>query len=308
MNRQTILGAGGTIGTDLTHALTAYTDTIRIVSRTPKAVNPGDELVSADLTDAEAVSRAVAGSAVVYLTVGYEYNIKTWREKWPATMRNVIAACGQHGAKLVFFDNVYMYDRDHLSPMTESTPIRPTSRKGEVRAEIARMLTEAISAGTVTALIARSADFYGPHNDKSVLVETVLKNLRGGKAANWFVSPDHVHNFTYTPDAARATALLGNTPDAYGQVWHLPTHPQRLTGRQWVELFANELHTKPRVSALPVWLLRVLGLFVPLMNELREMAYQYDRDYFFDSRKFTERFDIEATSPAEGVRETIRGN
>lgn len=305
---QTILGAGGTIGKDLAKALPQYTNRIRIVSRNPKAVNPTDELVSADLADADAVSRAVAGSEVVYLTVGYDYAAKIWQEKWPTTMRNVIAACQQHGAKLVFFDNVYMYDCDRLNPMTEETPIRPTSKKGVVRAEIAQMVMDAVRAGTLTALIARAADFYGPNNDKSVLVETVVKNLKQGKAANWFASLNHLHNFTYTPDAARATALLGNTPDAYGQVWHLPTHPQRLNGQQWVDLFANELNIKPKVSALPIWMMGVLGLFVPIMKEFKEMAYQYDRDYVFDSGKFTRRFGIEATTPAEGVRETMRGN
>ena len=305
---QTILGAGGTIGKDLAKALPQYTDHVRIVSRNPKAVNPTDELVAADLTDADAVSRAVAGSEVAYLTVGYDYSAKVWQEKWPATMRNVIAACQQHSAKLVFFDNMYMYDCDHLGAMTEETPIRPTSKKGAVRAEIAGMITDAIKAGTLTALIARAADFYGPDNDKSVLVETVVKNLKQGKAANWFASLNHIHNFTYTPDAARATALLGNTPDAFGQVWHLPTHPQRLTGQQWVDLFAAELNVKPKVSALPTWAMGLLGLFVPIMKEFKEMAYQYDRDYAFDSSKFTKRFGIEATTPEEGIRETVRGN
>ncbi len=305
---QTILGAGGTIGTDLAKALTQYTDRIRLVSRNPKKINPTDELLAADLSHSEEVNKAVAGSEVVYLTVGYDYSIKTWRDKWPATMRNVIAACQQQGAKLVFFDNVYLYDCDHLNPMTEETPILPCSKKGAVRAEIAGMLMDAVRAGTLTALIARAADFYGPGNDKSVLVETVVKNLKKGKAANWFASLNHVHTFTYTPDAAQATALLGNTPDAYGQVWHLPTHPQPLTGKQWVDLFAQEMHAKPKASALPTWMMGILGLFIPIMTELKEMAYQYDRDYVFDSTKFTKRFGTEATPPAVGIRETVRGN
>lgn len=305
---QTILGAGGTIGTDLAKALRTYTDRVRLVSRQPKAVNPTDELMAADLTDAAAVDRAVAGSDVVYLTVGYEYNHRVWREKWPATMQNVLAACQKHGTKLVFFDNVYMYDRDHFNPMTEDTPIRPTSKKGQVRADILTMLNEAQQRSGLSALVARAADFYGPANANSILVETVVKNLKNGKTANWFASTRYVHTFTYTPDAARATALLGNTPDAYGQVWHLPTHPQRITGQQWVEMVARELNVKPRVTALPIWLLKTMGLFMPVMGELAEMAYQYDRDYVFDSRKFTQRFGIEATPPDVAIRETVNGN
>ena len=76
-------------------------------------------------------------------------------------MRNTIEACKAHGSKLVFFDNIYMYDRDHLSLMDENTAIRPTSKKGVVRAEVAKMLTNAVEEGELEALIARSADFYG---------------------------------------------------------------------------------------------------------------------------------------------------
>ncbi len=126
---QTILGAGGTIATDLAKELTAYTRRIRLVSRNPKKINDTDELFPADLTSREAVFRAVEGSAVVYLTVGFDYNIEVWREKWPALMQNVIEACKEYGAKLVFFDNVYMYDRDKLFHMTEETPIKPSSKK-----------------------------------------------------------------------------------------------------------------------------------------------------------------------------------
>lgn len=302
---QTILGAGGTIATDLARDLTAYTRNIRLVSRNPRKINDTDQLMPADLTRREDVFRAVEGSEVVYLTVGFEYDTKVWREKWPALMGNVIEACKKYGARLVFFDNVYLYDRDHLARMTEATPVRPTSKKGEVRARVAQMLLDEVQAGQLTALIARSADFYGPDNQKSVLFETVYKNLRKGKKANWFGDAGKKHACTYTPDAAKATALLGNTPDAFNQVWHLPTAPDPPTGKEWVELFARRLNVAPRYTVVPLFMLRLLGVFVPVMRELHEMAYQYDRDYGFDSRKFEKRFSFRPTPYAQGVRQCI---
>ncbi|MBY0426856.1 MAG: NAD-dependent epimerase/dehydratase family protein, partial [Cytophagales bacterium] len=199
----------------------------------------------------------------------------------------------------------YMYDRNFLNPMTENTPIRPTSKKGEVRAQIAKMITDGISSGKLTALIARSADFYGPNNDKSVLIETVHKNFAKGKPADWFASLEHVHTFTYTPDAAMATALLGNTPDAYNQVWHVPTDNSPLKGKDWVGLFAREMGIPAKARALPLFIHKIIGWFVPIMNELYEMAYQYDRDYVFSSEKFEKRFGIKPTSPEEGVKKTV---
>jgi nucleoside-diphosphate-sugar epimerase len=300
---QTILGAGGSIGIELARELSHYTNHIRLVSRKPEKVNATDELFRADLTDQLMVDKAIAGSEVVYVTVGFKYDINVWREQWPALMTNVIASCKKHKAKLVFFDNVYMYDRKHLYHMTEDTPIRPTSQKGKIRAEIASMLIDEVERGRLTALIARSADFLGPTN--SIITETVYKNLAKGKKADWFASTSKLHSFTFVPDAAKATALLGNTPDAYNQVWHLPTAAP-LTGKQWVELFAKEMGVTPKVRAVPLWLIRTIGLFVPIMKELYEMGYQYDRDYVFKSAKFEKRFDIHPTSPQEGVKIVVQ--
>jgi nucleoside-diphosphate-sugar epimerase len=302
---QTILGANGTIGAPLAKELGAYADRIRLVSRNPKKANATDELFPADLSDPDQVERAIAGSSIVYLMVGFDYSLKVWQDRWPKLMRSAIDACIKHKAKLVFFDNVYMYDRDGLSHMTEATAIRPPSKKGAVRKEIAEMLMEAAKAGKLRALIARSADFYGPGNDKSFLLETVYKNLKKGKKANWFINADKKHSFTFTPDAAKATALLGNTEDAYGQVWHLPTDPKTLTVREMTALFLREMGGPEGISILPMWLIKVLGLFIPIMREMPEMMYQYDRDYVFDSGKFTARFGISATPYAQGVKATV---
>lgn len=301
---QTILGANGAIGKRLATELKTYTNEIRLVSRNPKVVDPTDQIMAADLTNAEQVDRAVTGSEVVYLTVGLDYNIKAWRKQWPVIMRNVIDSCKKHNAKLVFFDNVYMYDRDFLGNITEDIPVRPTSKKGEVRAQIAGMLMEEIKAGNLRALIARSADFIGPAN--SVLVEMVYKNFSNGKKANWFAKTDKIHSFTNTIDAARGTAKLGNAPDAYGEVWHLPTSATRLTGKEWVDLFATQMKVESKVSALPDWMCGILGLFIPVMKELKEMTYQYDRDYFFNSTKFNKRFGYTPIPPEEGVKNLVK--
>ncbi|MBI1192519.1 MAG: NAD-dependent epimerase/dehydratase family protein [Bacteroidetes bacterium] len=299
---QTILGAGGIIGQEIARALPAYTQSIRLVNRNPKAVNASDQLFPADLLQSREVFRAVEGSETVYLAVGLPYDRKTWQAQWPPLMRHVLAACEEFGARLVFFDNIYMYDPGHLAPMTEDAPWNPSSQKGQVRAEVARMVLDAASSGRVKALIARAADFYGPGiKDRSVLTETVFKPLSQGKKAQWLGSARVPHSFTYTPDAGKATALLGNTPDAYGQTWHLPTAANPMTGQEWVAAIAQALGAKPGVQVAPAWLVRVLGLFNPVMRELVEMIYQYDRPYLFDSTKFEKRFPMRATSYQEGI-------
>lgn len=302
---QTILGANGAIGKPLAKELMAYTDRVRLVSRNPIRINETDELLPADLSQPGAVDKAVRGSEVVYLVVGFEYKLQVWEEKWPTLMRDTIDACAKHGAKLVFFDNVYLYGKKDISHMTEESAIDPPSRKGEVRKRIAEMLLDATGEGWIKALIARSADFYGPDND-DIIAQMVMKNFKEGKKAMWFVSSDIKHSFTYTPDAAKATALLGNTPDAYGQVWHLPTERRNITGKEIITMVASEMGAEPKISLLPKIMLLPLGLFIPVMKEMREMIYQYDRDYFFDSSKFTRRFGIDATPYEEGIKATVK--
>lgn len=168
---QTILGANGTIGSILAKELTNYTSDIRLVSRNSKKINEKDELFPADLSDPSMVEKAVAGSDVVYLLVGFDYSLKIWQDKWPKLMRASIDACVKHKARLVFFDNVYVYDVGAIGHMTEDSPINPPSEKGIVRKQIADTLMSAVKSGKLTALIARAADFYGPENEKSFLIK-----------------------------------------------------------------------------------------------------------------------------------------
>lgn len=299
---QTILGSGGAIGTELAKNLPEYTTKIRLVSRNPQPVNPTDDCFSANLLDSEAVRRAVAGSEVVYLVAGLEYDHKVWQRDWPIVMANAIAACQEAGAKLVFFDNIYMCDPDYLGHLTEEAPMRPISKKGMVRRNLVNMLMAAVEKGTLTASIARAADFYGPGVRTSVLQEVVPKPLAAGKKANWLCSLDQPHSFTYAPDAGRATALLGNTPDSFNQIWHVPTAPDPWTGRQWINAFAEALGVPPKSQVAGKAIVRLLGLFNPIMRETVEMLYQYDRPYVFDSSKFSNRFGIAATPYADGLK------
>ena len=303
---QTILGSGGSIGVPLARELRQYTGQIRLVSRNPEKVNPTDELFPADFTDFTQIQKAIAGSEVVYVVVGFEYNIKVWRQLWPPFMKAVLDACITHHAKLVFFDNVYMYAESAIPHMTEEAPLQPPSKKGAVRKQLHQMIFDEVEKNSLPALIARSADFYGPDNRNSTLSIMAAENLAKGKKAQAMGKLDKVHTYTYTPDAARATAILGNTADAYNQVWHVPTTGEKLTSRQWIQLIADELNVEPKIQLIPLWMLRVMGLFVPVLREFPEMLYQYENDYIFDSSKFENRFGMKAVAPVDGIKAMVR--
>jgi nucleoside-diphosphate-sugar epimerase len=139
-----------------------------------------------------------------------------------------------------------------------------------------------------------------------MIIEMVYKNFLKGKSANWPVDKNKKHSFTFTPDAAKATALLGNTDDAFNTIWHLPTDSNTLTGKEFIELFSREMKVANKVFVIPLWMIKLLGIFMPLMKEMPEMMYQYDRDYVFDSSKFEKRFNFIPTTYLEGVRLTVQ--
>jgi len=303
---QTILGSGGSIGIPLARELKNYTSHIRLVSRNPQKVNETDELFAADLTDVNQVEKAIESSGIVYVTIGFEYKLKVWQESWPLFMQHVINGCLKHHAKLVFFDNVYMYTQTAIPLMTEQSPVNPPSKKGVVRALVREMILNAVEKKDLNALIARSADFYGPEARNSGFNIMVFTNLAKGKKAQALGKPDKIHTYTYSPDAAKATAVLGNTSDAYNQEWHVPTTRERLTNLDWIHLAAKKLAVDAKVQPVPVWMIRMLGLFIPIMREFPEMLYQYEQDYIFDSSKFEKRFAIKATPPEEGISEMVK--
>jgi nucleoside-diphosphate-sugar epimerase len=302
--KHVLLGAGGSIATQLASVLIAQGQTVRLVSRGGHAMT-GAESVRADLLDAAATKQAVEDDASVYLLAGLQYRAAVWADQWPTVMRNVIEACAVRRARLVFFDNVYMYGRVD-GPMTEDTPINPCSRKGEVRARIAADLMAAVKAGRLEGCIARSADFYGPDCANSLPHLLVFSRLARGGRAQWLADAGLPHSFTYTPDCGRALPLLAAADDASGQVWHLPTAAPALTGTEFVAQAARAFDVRARLTVLRPWMVRLAGFLDRTTAEIVEMLYQNDRPYRFDSSKFERRFNVRPTPYAQGVIETAR--
>lgn len=305
---QTILGANGQIGRELaSHLAREFTTDLRLVSRRPEKVNETDHLFAADLLDPHQTRKAVQGSSIVYLTAGLPMDTALWVAQWPVMMRNVLDACAEHGAKLVFFDNTYMYPQTS-APQTEATPFQPNGAKGRVRAEIAVMLLEAVAQERVQGLICRAPEFYGPGRTQSITNSMILENLRAGHPAKIMLRDDTRRTLIFTPDASRAMALLGNTADAYGQTWHLPCDDDRLTARQFVALAANALGVPARSVVVKRWQLALAALVNRRARDARELLPRYAVDNVFVSDKFKARFpEFRVTTLRQGLAAYAEG-
>jgi nucleoside-diphosphate-sugar epimerase len=296
-----ILGAGGPVSNALTKELLQKGEKVRLVSRRPVTEFPGAGWMQADLKNGAAVRQVVDGASVIYLCAGLQYDKKVWAAEWPPVMQNFIDAGKATGARLIFFDNVYMYGPVD-GAMTEDTPYRPASVKGEVRARIAEQLMSEARAGNVKASIARATDFYGSHSFNSFADSLVLVKYAGKKKASWLGDPSRKHSFTYVPDAGKALYTLGQHPGSDNQVWHVPSAPA-ITGKEFLEQAARAFGVPPKYGTINKFMLLMAGLFSKPIRESMELFYQYDRDYIFDSSKFETTFSTKPTSYEQGMQE-----
>lgn len=299
---QTILGANGQIAVELARELrTRYTDKVRLVSRTPRKVHDDDELVAANLLDAHQTAEAIQGSSVVYFTADLPPDTQLWEAQFPVMLKNAIAASRAAGAKFVYFDNTYMYPQDSRL-QTEETPFAPVGRKGNVRAAMASMVLEEMARGEIPVAIGRAPEFYGPGMTQSFTNALVIDRLKAGEKPRVPVRDDTRRTLIWTPDASHALAAIGNTPDAFGQTWHLPCCDDRPSYRQLVTSACEVFGKEASYTVLGKWTLAVAGIFSSRVREIRELLPRYAQDNLFDSSKFKRRFPaFEVTTYHEGL-------
>jgi nucleoside-diphosphate-sugar epimerase len=152
----------------------------------------------------------------------------------------------------------------------------------------------------------RCPDFYGPDVDVSHIGATGFGRIAKGKPAMLVAPPDTPHDFAYVPDIARAIlTLLGAPDDAFGQVWNMPCAPT-LTPREILQIGAAAIGVPLKVTAVPFWLVPVLGLFMRFMKEVADVGFTWDRPYLVDASKFKDRFWADATPFDVGAAETAR--
>jgi nucleoside-diphosphate-sugar epimerase len=302
--RHTILGAGGSVGNALAYELLKSKETVRLVSRSNYSIRE-TESYKADISSYQETLNSIKNSDVVYLCVGLPYDSKIWAELWPKIMQNSIDACKSVNAKLIFFDNVYMYGKVS-GKMIEATPYNPCSRKGEIRAKIATLLENEIRQKNIDAIIARSADLYGPYATKTSLPYILaIDKLINGKSAQWMIDINKLHSYTYTIDCAKGLILLSNRDECFNQIWHLPTYNPAIDGKTFIDLVTQELGVASNYSVLKKWMIKMVGIFSKTVFESYEMLYQSEFDYCFDSTKFNDYFNYQPKIFKDGIHETI---
>lgn len=299
-----VFGAGP-VGLSIAEALRRRDADVRLVSRSGRASGPTQvDVIAGDATDPGSARAATAGARFVYQVMAPPY--PQWVPLFAALQTGVLDAAEHAGARLVSFENTYLYGDTRGAPLTEDSPHRATTRKGRLRAEMARQLAEAQRRGRVQVLTGRASDYFGPTaGARSQLGARVVPAARQGRVAQVLGDPDQPHTYTYLPDIGSALVALTDHDDAFGRAWHLPS-PPTITTRQAVALLFQAAGTRPRLRAAPRTVLRVAGLFDADVRELREMLYQFEQPHIVDSSRVTNSYGLHPTSWPDAAEETVR--
>jgi len=276
---------------------------VRAIQRSQPAVLPeGASFVRANAMEADALIPALAGARTVILALGLPYNGKVWAHGWPKVMSAVLVACQQTSARLVYADSLYLYGPQNR-PLTEDLPPVDYGRKPTARSNATRLWQRAFADGSVKTAAVRAPDFFGPGVTTSILGSVTLGRLAQRNPAQILASADHLHDVVHVKDFARALVTLAEaSDDAFGQAWHVPT-PPAMTLREIMTIAAAALGVPARISVVPVWQARLVGLLLPEVREAAEMHFLTDREYLVDSSKFRERFWSDNLPLEESVAE-----
>lgn len=277
---------------------------VRGVSRSGTAPLPaGAESARGDASDATATRELCKGADAVHVCVAPAYT--DWQSFLPL-QNSIVEGAAAAGARLISSENVYVYGRVD-GPMTEDTAWNPCSRKGAIRVEMNRALLDAHAAGKLRVALARAPDYYGPAATATTIYgERVFWPALAGKPAQVFGKLDALHSLIYVDDFAHGMVTLGERDEGLGRAWHLPCPPALTQQAMLDTIYRAAGHDKTKVQALPGFMTTALGWFIPIMRELAEMQYQWQRDYVFDCSQFTAAFGADHVRPhAQTVVDTL---
>lgn len=296
-----ITGAGP-VGWTIAEQLAEQGHEVRILTRSGSGPDhPLVDRMRVDASDPEQLAPALAGAAAVFHCIhGSAYRAASWAAELPRAEQVVMDAAAAAGAVVVFPESLYSYSEPD-SVMTEPGPRAATGGKRGVRTGLLR--ARRVHAANTVSVVA--GDFFGPRVKMAHAGERMVPLVLAGKAVQVMGSADQPHSFTYVPDLAAAMIVAAQNPKLWNSVLHAPTGPA-LTQRELASAHASAAGVSaPKMTVLPGWVLRTLGVFSVDMRELVEMLYQFERPFVMDSSRSQELLGLEPTPLPDAAEATV---
>ncbi len=309
-----VLGATGGIGGEVARQLRNAGWQVRALKRgmaQAQEHRDGFLWLRGDAMNRDDVVKAARGCSVIVHAVnppGY----RRWSELVLPMLDNTIAAAMAQRATIVLPGTVYNYGPDAFPLLTETSPQRPSTRKGEIRVELERRL-EAASHRGARVIVVRAGDFFGPQVGNSWFAQGLVKP--GQPVATVSLPGDQGvgHQWSYLPDVARTmVALLARRAQlqpfaAFHMAGHWDADGTQMAGAicRVVQRRTGKL---PKLRAFPWWMVRLAAPFVATLRELLEMRYLWRQPVGMDNAQLKAVLGREPHTPLdEAVEATLQG-
>ncbi len=308
MSRIALFGAAGAIGNSIAAALRRQNQPYRVVGRNRAELeksfgtDPLAEIVTWNPDDPASVRAACRGIDMLIYLIGVPYN---HFELHPVLMQKTLdGAIAENVQRMVLIGTVYPYGRPRAPKVSEDHPREPHTFKGRMRKAQEDLLLKAHNEGRIQGTILRLPDFYGPNIDKSFL-DSLFKAAASGGTADMIGPIDLPHEFIYVPDAGPVVLALAAQPEAYGKWWNL-AGAGTITQREIAEKAFALAGREPKIRVVGKTVLRVIGLFKPIMRELVEMHYLVTEPLIMDDTAIQRLLGtVQKTPYDEGIRLTL---
>jgi nucleoside-diphosphate-sugar epimerase len=303
-----VVGAGP-IGSELALLLAGRGEQVTVVTRSGRGPeHAGIRRVAADAADVEVLTGLARGATTV-VNCANPGTYMQWEAQWPPLAAALLTAAERSGAVLVTLSNLYGYGPVDV-PMTPDLPLAATGHKGRLRARMWQDALAAHEAGRVRAVEVRASDYIGPTvTPAGGLLRRYADAALAGRTVWSMSAPDVPHAFSFVPDVARTLAAVASDESTWGRPWHVPGAEPR-TVREvlaGVVAAAGTAPGAPRVRQVPRPVLSAGALVVPLLRELGEVLWQFDRPFVLDASATTAAVGVRPTPWPEVVAATAAG-
>ena len=291
MSKHVVVGAGP-IGTATASLLAERGHEVVIVTRSGSGpTHPAVARVAADASSSAAVIEIATGAVAIYNCANPAYH--RWPTDWPPLAAALLTAAERSGAVLATVSNLYGYG-PVVGPMTEDLPLVAQGHKGRTRVQMWRAALAEHDAGRVRATEVRGSDYIAP-GPSSHLGDRVVPRLLARKKVAVLKSADTPHTWTSVDDVASLLVTVAADERGWGRAWHVPSNAPR-TQREAVGDLCRVAGVDPvKVSEHPAAMMRLLGVFNPVIREFAEVSYQFEKPFILDSSAATTTFGLAST-------------
>jgi len=298
-----VFGASGNAGSAIIRELIRRKHNVRGVNRSGIADVPeGVEMVKADILNKQESKLAIKDASIIYNCLNVPYN--RWVDDLIPLTKAFIDLGNGNSIKTVIIDNLYMYGSKYNEPLREDMEPLAQSRKGKIRAEIARLYLQAHKEGKINVIICRASDFYGPGVINATMGARIMTKVLKGKKISVLYNPDVSHTFSFVNDYAKAVVKLASFDEVFGQIWHVPA-AEPITQRRFLEIASEIANQAPKINSLSNYMLNMVALFNPIVKEIKEISYQFEKPFIMDHSKYEKRFGINITPHQEAIKTTL---